>query len=89
MKLNEGFSGEGNALMRLDEAAMTKAGSTKRRAALIQQLFPKMEFVNDVWKHYRIGIAKMGALGECWVEVSRFVWLRKIAAVSLLRPLAS
>lgn len=69
VKLNEGFSGEGNALMLLDEAAMTKAGNTKRRAALIEKLFPQMEFVGDVWKHYRTGITKMGALGESWVEV--------------------
>ena len=51
VKLNEGFSGEGNALMVLDEGAMTAAPSTKARAAIVEKLFPSMEFVGDVWKH--------------------------------------
>jgi hypothetical protein len=101
VKLNEGFSGEGNALMKMDSARMSAAADTRARAKVVEAAFPTsecnwshfpppsppalsvplapphyqlhrrwraVEFNNDVWDHFRLGIVKMGALGEAWVE---------------------
>ena len=68
VKLNEGFSGEGNALMTLDQTKLESAKDTAARAKLIEAGFASMEFVGDAWQHFRHEIVKMGALGECWVE---------------------
>jgi PGM1 C-terminal domain len=71
IKLNEGFSGEGNALLDLRELPPdSAAASPSDRAAQIEQHFPKLQFESaaETWANYSQRIAELGAIAEAWVE---------------------
>ena len=65
VKLNEGFSGEGNALFRFDDAP-----SGKGLAAWIRARLPKLAFeARDMtWDAYLAKARQMGAIVEAFIE---------------------
>ncbi len=65
VKLNEGFSGEGNAIFRFDEAPRGRA-----LAAWVRQRLPRLAFeARDMsWKIFEAKIGEMGAIVESFVE---------------------
>jgi hypothetical protein len=72
VKLNEGFSGGGNALLDLRplaEIAPAKATSSERIAAL-QQQFASMSFQSDTetWTNFSQRIPQLGAIVEAFIE---------------------
>lgn len=72
IKLNEGFSGEGNALLSLsalEEVAPGKAAHGERAAA-IQRALPDMgfQYVHAQWQHFAGKIKELGAIAEAFIE---------------------
>ena len=72
VKLNEGFSGEGNALLDLrpmSDFAPSKA-SHKERVKAISKSFPELRFQakQETWENFSGKIAEMGAIVEAFVE---------------------
>ncbi|HLN11285.1 MAG TPA: peptide ligase PGM1-related protein, partial [Xanthobacteraceae bacterium] len=65
VKLNEGFSGEGNALFRFDGAPGGPA-----RAAWIRERLPDLAFEAHgmTWEAYRAKVRQMGAIVEAFIE---------------------
>jgi hypothetical protein len=73
IKLNEGFSGEGNALLDLrpiaDQVAPGKASSVSRIQA-IRDHFSQLDFqaAGENWPNFSRRIAELGAIVECFIE---------------------
>jgi PGM1 C-terminal domain len=65
VKLNEGFSGGGNAILNLPPLE-----SGTDRVALIADRFESMSFQSDTetWEHFSSSIAELGAIVEAFVE---------------------
>ncbi len=74
VKLNEGFSGEGNAVLRLAgelRRVAPKKGSHKARvSALSEALETQLHFagVNESWPRFRKTIERIGGVVEAYVE---------------------
>ena len=70
VKLNEGFSGEGNALLQLPDPADTLALSTAQRRAIIRTQLTQLRFesATESWDHYHARIPKLGAIVEAFVD---------------------
>lgn len=72
IKLNEGFSGEGNALLNLHSLAAVAPGETthEQRVAAILRQFPTLQFeaVAETWENYCDRIIKLGAIAEAFIE---------------------
>ncbi len=66
VKLDEGFSGEGNAVFRYDDAPEGKELAGWVRAELPKRL--KYEAAGETWEHYANKFREMGGIVECWVE---------------------
>ena len=70
IKLNEGFSGEGNAILKLPNLAVAPMNATEQRWHIIQSQLPQLVFesATESWPHYQIQIAKLGAIVEAFIE---------------------
>jgi PGM1 C-terminal domain/ATP-grasp domain len=67
VKLNEGFSGEGNALLDLRGL---DANTNHDRQQQIYQHFPNLQFeaAGETWENYQARIAELGAIAEVFIE---------------------
>ncbi|MBT9315487.1 peptide ligase PGM1-related protein [Leptothoe spongobia] len=72
IKLNEGFSGEGNALLMLDELATVAPGKVhhEKRVSSVLDAFKHMRFqyMNETWGHFSRKIEELGAIAEAFIE---------------------
>lgn len=72
IKLNEGFSGEGNALLLLNDLAEVAPGKADRQARVIaiQAAFSKLRFQCDAetWPAFEKKIGELGAIAEAFIE---------------------
>jgi hypothetical protein len=72
VKLNEGFSGGGNALLDLRPLAQVTPGSatTSTRIQRIREQFERLSFqsATETWTHYSARIPQLGAIVEAFVE---------------------
>jgi hypothetical protein len=72
IKLNEGFSGEGNALLDLRSFSQYAPGqsSTPERIALITDRFHHLSFQCDTetWANFSSRIPELGAIAEAFIE---------------------
>ena len=68
VKLNEGFSGEGNAI--LDLCVFAYPTCKIARIEAISQALPQLSFQghNETWANFRIKIGHLGAIVEAFVE---------------------
>jgi PGM1 C-terminal domain len=68
VKLNEGFSGEGNAI--LDLRILDAPGSHLDRVQAIMQAFPHLSFQghHETWTKFQAKISHLGAIVEAFVE---------------------
>jgi hypothetical protein len=66
IKLDEGFSGEGNAVFLYDGAPEGRDLERWVRNELPRRI--KFEAKNETWEHYCHKFAEMGGIVECWVE---------------------
>jgi PGM1 C-terminal domain len=68
VKLNEGFSGEGNAI--LDLRRLGHPISQLERVQLISKAFAELSFQgrNETWPNFQVKIAHLGAIVEAFVE---------------------
>lgn len=68
VKLNEGFSGEGNAILNL--RVLGNPRSHTERVQAISQAFPQLSFQghNETWTNFRTKIGHLGAIVEAFVE---------------------
>ncbi|MGA1475558.1 MAG: peptide ligase PGM1-related protein, partial [Prochlorothrix sp.] len=72
IKLNEGFSGEGNALLDLRPLADVAPGrvSHRQRAAALANQFGSLRFqaAGETWDNFGERLTEMGAIAEAFVE---------------------
>ncbi|MEO0757605.1 MAG: peptide ligase PGM1-related protein [Cyanobacteria bacterium J06648_16] len=72
IKLNEGFSGEGNALFDLRPLQAVAPGQSDRseRVAAIETAFADLRFqcMTETWAHFEQKIAELGAIAEAFIE---------------------
>jgi len=68
VKLDEGFSGEGNAVFSYDGAPGEADGDLARWVRDELPVRIKFEARNETWEHYLQKFAQMGGIVECWVE---------------------
>ena len=72
IKLNEGFSGEGNALLMLDELTAVAPGNEShgnRVSALIEAFkYMRFQYVHETWEHFSRKIEELGAIAEAFIE---------------------
>ncbi|MGF1536639.1 MAG: peptide ligase PGM1-related protein [Elainellaceae cyanobacterium] len=72
IKLNEGFSGEGNAILDLAPLSHAAPGAASHgdRAAAIAQQFPHLGFQapSETWGNFGRRIPELGAIAEAFVE---------------------
>ncbi|NEQ49377.1 MAG: carboxylate-amine ligase [Leptolyngbya sp. SIO3F4] len=72
IKLNEGFSGEGNALLRLDELATfapSQAPHEQRVSALLEALKQmRFQYIHETWENFSRKIEELGAIAEAFIE---------------------
>ncbi len=72
IKLNEGFSGEGNALLDLraiQSVAPDNANHAQRVGAICRHFqYLRFQAPNETWEHFREGVPKLGAIAEGFVE---------------------
>jgi hypothetical protein len=72
IKLNEGFSGEGNALLDLRalEAVAPSFASHQQRAATILKQFEGLSFQSshETWTNFASRIPEMGAIAEAFID---------------------
>lgn len=72
IKLNEGFSGEGNALLDLKPIQNMAPGSASHseRVAAISDRFPHLSFqaANETWTNFSSRIPELGAIAEAFIE---------------------
>jgi hypothetical protein len=68
VKLNEGFSGEGNAI--LDLRGLGAPSSHAARVQAISQAFPNLSFQgsSETWAKFQVKIGHLGAIVEAFVE---------------------
>lgn len=72
VKLNEGFSGEGNAILDLQPLQSVAPGTvphSQRQAAILQQ-FQQLRFQSpgETWENYASRIPELGAIVEAFIE---------------------
>lgn len=74
VKLNEGFSGEGNALLDLRPVAdqVVNASSSGERQRLVRSRLPHLAFesAHESWEHFSEQIPRLGAISEAFLEGS-------------------
>jgi hypothetical protein len=72
IKLNEGFSGEGNALLNLDALQSVAPGqaSHAQRVGAIYRSFQQLRFQapNETWENFSSRIHELGAIAEAFIE---------------------
>lgn len=72
IKLNEGFSGEGNALLDLRPLAAVQPGqaAADERTTAIQQQFEHLSFqaANETWASFGRRVPELGAIAEAFIE---------------------
>ncbi len=72
IKLNEGFSGEGNALLDLRNLASAAPGETthSQRVSKILDHFTTLQFEAkaETWVNYRDRVSELGAIAEAFIE---------------------
>jgi hypothetical protein len=72
IKLNEGFSGEGNALLNLSPLAAVAPGqaSHRQRTAAIEAAFETLRFqcAAETWAHFESKLQELGAIAEAFIE---------------------
>lgn len=72
IKLNEGFSGEGNALFSLESLAAVAPGKASHtdRAVAIRKAMPQLRFQCDTetWESFEHKIGELGAIAEAFIE---------------------
>jgi hypothetical protein len=71
VKLNDGFSGEGNAILRFANlASVQKASHQVRKAALLKELATNLQFVapTENWDEFSAKFLTMGGICEEFVE---------------------
>lgn len=70
IKLNEGFSGEGNALLDLRGAAPVTMATSMERRSIIRDRLPHVAFESptESWPHYSSRISELGAIVEAFIE---------------------
>lgn len=72
IKLNEGFSGEGNALLMLDDLAAATPGKMaheNRVTAVLKALESiRFQYVHETWEHFSRKIEELGAIAEAFIE---------------------
>ncbi|AFY36882.1 hypothetical protein Lepto7376_0447 [[Leptolyngbya] sp. PCC 7376] len=68
IKLNEGFSGEGNAV--LDLRPLPPVSTLTERQTLIAKALPEMNFqaATETWEHFASRIPELGAIAEAFIE---------------------
>jgi hypothetical protein len=66
VKLDEGFSGEGNAVFRFEGAPEGAGLDAWVREALPQRL--RYEAAGETWDHFAASYAEMGGIVEAWVD---------------------
>lgn len=68
IKLNEGFSGEGNAILPLDLGL--SGASLAERMAYVTTHLPRIQFesATESWEHYAARIPELGAIVEAFIE---------------------
>ena len=66
IKLDEGFSGEGNAVFSYDGAPEGRDLARWVKDELPRRI--RFEAQAETWEHYRHKFAQMGGIVECWVE---------------------
>lgn len=75
IKLNQGFSGEGNALLDLRPLIEGEPGtqSHRQRAQLLKQAFQQLRFQckTETWEQFEQKIHSLGAIAEAFVEGDR------------------
>ncbi len=75
IKLNEGFSGEGNAMLDLRplESVAPGSGGHGDRTQAIAEAFHQLSFQSDLetWDHFSAKIPTLGAIAEAFVEGDR------------------
>ncbi len=72
IKLNEGFSGEGNALLSLAPLAKVAPGRADRseRMAAIRAAMPGLRYQCDTetWESFELKVEELGAIAEAFIE---------------------
>jgi hypothetical protein len=72
VKLNEGFSGEGNAILdlrRIPEMAPGKANHAERVAAIHERMeHLSFQAKNETWENFSSRIPELGAIAEAFIE---------------------
>ncbi|MEO0455246.1 MAG: peptide ligase PGM1-related protein [Cyanobacteria bacterium P01_A01_bin.114] len=72
IKLNEGFSGEGNALLQLASLASVAPGKVDhaQRVTAIQAEFENLRFqcATETWAHFGGKVTELGAIAEAFIE---------------------
>jgi len=72
IKLNQGFSGEGNALLELAPLAAVAPGNASRRQRVdaLQQAFSQLRFQcpTETWAHFYTKVRDLGAIAEAFIE---------------------
>ncbi|NCJ05851.1 carboxylate-amine ligase [Synechococcales cyanobacterium C] len=70
VKLNEGFSGEGNALLSLRDAPLGSGASLEERRAFVAQQLPNLKFesATESWTHFSQRIPLLGVIVEAFIE---------------------
>lgn len=72
IKLNEGFSGEGNALLKLDHLQDMAPGTAShaQRIGAIYRSFHQLRFQapNETWANFSSRIPELGAIAEAFIE---------------------
>lgn len=72
IKLNEGFSGEGNALLLLDELQNVAPGNvphSERVITILEALkHMRFQYVHETWEHFNRKIEELGAIAEAFIE---------------------
>ncbi len=69
VKLNEGFSGEGNAILERSELGDRPRGASAVRNA-VEKALPKLQFEapNETWERFAGAFDEMGGICEEWVD---------------------
>jgi hypothetical protein len=72
IKLNEGFSGEGNAVLDLRRLTQVAPGSCTphQRVRVINEAFSQLSFqcATETWSHFSAKIPTLGAIAEAFIE---------------------
>lgn len=68
VKLNEGFSGEGNALLTLPP--LSSDAPLTERALIIEKCLPELSFqaTGETWSNFASRIPELGAIAEAFIE---------------------